>query len=183
MGSRVATLCDNNSLPLIGHFSHHINAVIWVVLFRFGVARTRTQVVDKSISLFQSIVPIIKSHTPAGASNKQFFHYGQLIENHRFSKFDYGKVRNMHKYGGTTAPNYSLGNCTVPVALFYSAQDRLAAADNVQRLAHELPNVLAVRRIRDDTFNHIDFVWAMDAKDLLYTYVLNLMHIAEWTNR
>lgn len=122
---------------------------------------------------------MIKSHTPAGASYKQFFHFGQLIENHRFSKFDYGKVKNIQRYGGTTAPDYSLEKCTVPVALFYSDQDRLAEADNVQRLAHKLPNVFALQRVRDDTFNHIDFVWATDAKELLYAYVFNLMHIAE----
>lgn len=133
------------------------------------------------MSSFQSIVPFIKSHSPAGASYKQFFHYTQLILNHRFSKYDYGKVRNIQKYGTAIAPNYSLENCKVPVALFYSEQDRLAEADNVRRLAHILPNVFAMQRVHDDTFNHLDFVWAMDAKDLVYANVSNLMHIAEST--
>lgn len=67
------------------------------------------------------------------------------------------------------------------MAIFYSDQDTLAETSNVLRLVHALPNVCAVRRVRDDTFNHLDFVWAMDAKDLLYKYIFNLMHVAEST--
>lgn len=110
------------------------------------------------------------------------FHYTQLIATNRFAQYDYGDALNVEKYGNCTPPDYSLDNCTAPVALFYSDQDTLARSANVQRLAQKLPNVIALRRIPDDTFNHIDFVWAADAKDFVYSSVLNLMYVADQTD-
>lgn len=174
VGLALPAICKNYLSPVVNSLSNHINAVNW------AFSGESIHFVQTFFS-FQSIVPLIKLHTPAGASYKQFSHYVQLIENGRFSKFDYGNAKNLQKYGNSTAPDYPLENCTVPMALFYSDLDTLARTDNVLRLVQALPNVFAVRQVRDDTFNHVDFVWAMDAKDLVYKHVSNLMHVAEST--
>lgn len=88
-------------------------------------------------------------------------------------------MQNLQKYGNATPPDYLLENCKVPVALFYSDQDKLADSVDVIRLFKELPNVFSNWRVRDKTFNHIDFVWAMDAKELVYDYILEYMQYFE----
>lgn len=82
-------------------------------------------------------------------------------------------------YNRSTPPEYNLKNCTAPVAIIYAEKDTLTSATDVRRLPHELPNVVAIRRVDDAIFNHLDFIWAMDAKELVYNYVLDWLKIAE----
>lgn len=125
------------------------------------------------------MIPVLTSHVPAGASMKQIYHYGQLIRSHRFCQYDYGLYRNLYIYGRQTPPSYNLKNCTVPIGIMYADRDTLAAAEDVVRLPYELPNVIQIRRVDDDTFNHIDFIWAVDAKELVYDYVIDWMKSME----
>lgn len=113
---------------------------------------------------------------------KQLFHYGQLIRNHRFCQYDYGLHRNLHIYHRAVPPDYNLKNCTAKVAIIYSEQDTIVAAEDIRRLPNELPNVVGIHRIDDDTFNHIDFVWASDAKELVYDYIIDWMKSIEGRN-
>lgn len=110
---------------------------------------------------------------------KQLFHYGQLIRSHRFCQFDYGTQRNIKMYHRQTPPDYNLKNCTASVGIIYADHDTLAAAADIRRLPKELPNVVDIRRVDDDTFNHIDFVWATDAKELVYDYIIDWMKTEE----
>lgn len=110
---------------------------------------------------------------------KQLFHYGQLIRSHRFCQFDYGLHRNLHIYNRPTPPDYNLKNCTAAVAIVYAEQDTTVAAEDIRRLPNELPNVVEIRRVDDDTFNHIDFIWASDAKELVYDYIIDTMKSIE----
>lgn len=110
---------------------------------------------------------------------KQLFHYGQLIRSHRFCQYDYGELRNLRVYNRTTPPDYNLKHCNARVAIIYADQDTLAAAEDVKRLPYDLPNVMAIHRVNDDTFNHIDFIWAMDAKELVYDYITEWMQLEE----
>lgn len=122
---------------------------------------------------------MIRSHTPAGASIRQLAHYGQLINNGRWAQFDFGPAKNLGRYGKVRSPDYSLRNVTAPVALFYSDQDELAASGDVVRLAAELPNLVISYKVRDKTFNHLDFVWGKDAKELCYDFLFDQMQNAE----
>lgn len=127
------------------------------------------------------MVPIIHGHVPNGAAVKQLFHYGQLIKSHRFRKFDYGVERNLKIYQRKTPPDYSLKNCTAKVAIFYADKDELVPVTDIQRLPAELPNVIKFHRVDDDIFNHVDFIWATDAKELVYNYLIDWMKDVEST--
>lgn len=109
----------------------------------------------------------------------QLIHFGQLVGNPRFRQYDYGVKRNLHIYNRSTPPEYNLKNCTARVAIFYADKDTLTAPQDVRRLPNELPNLIKLKRVEDDTFNHIDFVWAMDAKELVYDYVLDWIKMEE----
>lgn len=109
-------------------------------------------------------------------------HYGQLIRSHRFCQYDHGKDRNLQIYGRPTPPEYNLKNCTAKVALVYADADTLAAAEDVKRLPKKLPNVIKLNRVNDDTFNHVDFIWARDAKELVYDSIIDWMREVENEN-
>lgn len=71
------------------------------------------------------MLPVYFTNFPAGASTKQFVHYGQEINSQKFRKFDYGIVNNLNRYKSTEPPDYNISNITAPVALFYSDNDYL----------------------------------------------------------
>lgn len=110
---------------------------------------------------------------------RQLSHFGQLIRSPRFQKFDYGIKRNFFIYNRSTPPEYRLNRCTVHVGIIYSEHDSLNSPQDVRRLPKELPNVIAMHLVDDDTFNHIDFVWATDAKELVYDHVIDWMKMEE----
>lgn len=72
-------------------------------------------------------MPVILSHSPAGASTKTIIHYGQEITSGRFQYYDYGTKGNMNMYNRTTPPDYDLSKVNVPVGIFWSENDWLAS--------------------------------------------------------
>lgn len=117
----------------------------------------------------------METHVPNSASTKQFIHYGQLVQSDRFQNYDYGLKLNFRIYGQRTPREYRLGNTRVPVAIFYADNDKLVAAEDVQRLPNKLSNVIEINRVNDATFNHFDFPWAKDAKELVYNRIVELL--------
>lgn len=125
------------------------------------------------------MIPVIVGHTPAGASTDQLIHYGQLIRSGRFRQYDHGMVSNLLQYGKTRPPKYDLKNVRAPVALHYSSNDWLAEPVDVAELERGLGNLIGKFLVADPRFNHLDFVWAIDARPLLYNRVVEIMRIYE----
>lgn len=67
-------------------------------------------------------------------------------------------------------------NVKVPVYLFYAANDWLSDMKDVLRLYGELGNPKAAVLIPDLYFNHLDFIFGIDAKMLLYDNIVALMN-------
>lgn len=80
---------------------------------------------------------------------------------------------NMKHYNQVTPPIYDVTNVNVPVALYYGAQDWLATVSDVQFLRQNLPNI--VDDLNVEKYNHLDFIWALDAKQMVYDRMLQLM--------
>ncbi|XP_047004161.1 lipase 3-like [Schistocerca americana] len=123
----------------------------------------------------KTMLPVILSHTPGGASSKQFIHYGQEIKSGHFRQYDFGAFGNLQKYGSFWPPDYDLSKITAKVVLLYSSNDWLAAVKDVNRLYEKLPNCIFKFLVEQETFNHLDFLWAIHAKELVYDYVLHIM--------
>lgn len=124
---------------------------------------------------FQTILPVVLGHTPAGASTRQIIHFGQLYNSNEFLQFNFGWLQNRRIYGTKRPPAYNLTAITAPVFLHYSDNDWLSTPSDVERLMIELPVVVGRYRVPMKKFNHLDFVFANDANKLVYERLLNIM--------
>jgi len=61
------------------------------------------------------------------------------------------------------------------VALYYGQNDWLAPPEDVEMLHRELPNVVEKYLVKDKEFNHLDFIWGIDARELLWDRMLENM--------
>lgn len=125
--------------------------------------------------MLQTLLPTLLAHMPAGASVKTLTHYGQLIRSKTFQRYDYGMVRNMWHYGSLRPPAYNLGNVRVPVSLHYSDNDWVASPTDVLSLYDTLPNRMGHFRVKLAEFNHVDFLWGVDAPSLVYETVTEIL--------
>ncbi|KAH0955978.1 hypothetical protein HN011_008776 [Eciton burchellii] len=128
-----------------------------------------------SNQLDKSMLSLILGHFPAGSSTKQVWHFANIIHSGLFRKFDYGVKTNLKLYGSTQPPKYTLERVKVPVALFYSDNDLVIHHKDVQKLANTLPNVIEVKKVTYEKFNHIDYIWGRDARTLLYNNIVTLL--------
>lgn len=124
-------------------------------------------------------MPILTAHAPAGASLRQLYHFGHLINNDRFCQYDYGFFQNWIVYGWATPSDYNLANCTTKIALIYSDGDTLVPAEDVLRLSKQLPNLMAIHRVSDNTFGHMDFMWSAEATELAYNHIFDWLKAEE----
>ncbi|XP_015920104.1 gastric triacylglycerol lipase [Parasteatoda tepidariorum] len=114
-------------------------------------------------------------HTPAGSSTRSVVHYGQMVNSKKFLKYDYGKKKNLLHYNQTTPPEYFTENITTNVALFWSVNDKLADPQDVHLLEGRLKTLVSSIRVNSSDWNHLDFVWGLDARSLVYEGVLSLL--------
>ncbi|KAI8438120.1 hypothetical protein MSG28_010748 [Choristoneura fumiferana] len=106
-----------------------------------------------------------------GSSLKQFAHYGQNIKDRAFRRWDHGIIRNRVLYGSITPPSYNLRLITVDVTMHYTVSDNLLDERDVLAMAADMPNTVA-RKVERESFSHIDFVAALDARELVTNYII-----------
>ncbi|XP_046748745.1 lipase 3-like [Diprion similis] len=122
-----------------------------------------------------SMLPTVVKHMPAGASTRQLIHYAQEVKSGKFRQWDYGLLCNLWHYGTLTPPDYELGKITAPVHLLYSNNDWMASTEDVKLLYTELGNPIEMYRILDEKWNHLDFIFGIDAKELVYDHILDVL--------
>ncbi|KDR16428.1 Lipase 3 [Zootermopsis nevadensis] len=125
-----------------------------------------------SSQLNRTLLPVILGHTPAGASTKSVVHYGQEVGSGKFRKYDHGLIGNLFTYGHISPPEYDLKKVTAPVFLYYSDNDWLAAVKDVDELSKKLPKSPQKIHVKLESFNHLDYLWAIDAESLVYDEVI-----------
>ncbi|KAL7053067.1 hypothetical protein AAHC03_025986 [Spirometra sp. Aus1] len=118
-------------------------------------------------------LPVYIAHTPAGASVRNMVHYFQSIFHGKFQGFDFGKEGNMRHYNQPVPPVYGLSNLDIPLKLYWGGDDWLSAPEDVRRLLAELPKRPYIRDMYLPHYNHLEFVWGMDAARLIYSDILD----------
>ncbi|XP_023012207.2 lipase 3 [Leptinotarsa decemlineata] len=113
---------------------------------------------------------------PGGSSLKEFRHYAQGISTGKFRQYNYGIMANFEKYKNGTPPEYDLKRIKTPVALFYGQNDWLVNVKDEDKLKSELTNVVDNYLIKNEHFNHGDFIFSGDANSLVNFYVINTLN-------
>ncbi|XP_034831227.1 lipase 1-like [Maniola hyperantus] len=122
-----------------------------------------------------TMLPVILGHYPAGIALRQIAHYGQSIFGRDFRRYDHGPVVNRRIYGFAIPPRIDLSRVSAPVYLHYSESDPLADVRDVERLFRELGNLAGRVRVPRKIFSHVDFVWGINAKTLVYDGIIRAM--------
>ncbi|KAJ8727854.1 hypothetical protein PYW08_016239 [Mythimna loreyi] len=121
----------------------------------------------------KTLLPVFLAHLGTGTSWKTAVHFSQEILSGKFQKFDYGFLNNWRVYGAGSPPEYDLSKVTAPIKLFWSKNDLLSSEKDVRELYNKLPSKPEMFLVPDEKFNHLDYLWAIDAPRLLNQEILN----------
>ena len=121
-------------------------------------------------------IPRYAGHAPAGTSSRNIIHWAQLLRDKQLQRFDYGSPElNMKHYNSSTPPQYDISALSVPTALFAGGNDFLADPRDVVWLEGQLRPGVLVKNVFYDDYNHLDFVWGIDANERVYDHLISLV--------
>ncbi|KAL6475168.1 hypothetical protein MHYP_G00162080 [Metynnis hypsauchen] len=95
-------------------------------------------------------IPMYITHSPAGTSVQNMVHWTQL-----------------------TPPQYNVKDMKVPTVLWSGGQDILANPRDIAMLLTQIPNLVHHHRI--EHWGHLDFIWGLDAPNMMYNELIKLM--------
>ncbi|BHF74485.1 hypothetical protein SprV_0501757100 [Sparganum proliferum] len=79
----------------------------------------------------------------------------------------------MPHYNQPVPPVYGLNNLDIPMKLYWGGDDWLSAPEDVRRLLAELSKRPYIRDMYLPHYNHVEFMWGMDAGKLIYSDILD----------
>jgi lysosomal acid lipase/cholesteryl ester hydrolase len=123
-------------------------------------------------NLNQTRLPVYLSHTPAGTSVRDVYHYAEEYKSGKFQMYDFGspEANAEHYQGMTTPPLYNLTDFHVPVYTYAGSNDWIADPEDVYSL---LPQLKSLKRsITIEGYNHMDFIWGINANEKLYEDII-----------
>ncbi|CAK9799472.1 Lipase 3 [Anthophora quadrimaculata] len=123
-----------------------------------------------------SMMPVISTHVPAGASSKMVFHYVQEMRSGYFRQFDYGEAANMLKYNNLEPPSYDVSKIKVPHTIVCASNDWLSQPADVDQLISKLSIKPTVYKVPYENFNHVDYLFAINASKLVYEPLIRMIN-------
>ncbi|XP_061561250.1 gastric triacylglycerol lipase [Phycodurus eques] len=125
------------------------------------------------LNLNMSRTAVYTTHCPAGTSVQNMLHWAQAVDSGKLSAFDFGTEGNMKRYNQTTPPQYRVQDMKVPTAVFSGGHDTLADPKDVALLLTQVSNVVFHQHIPH--WDHLDFIWGLDAPQLMFPAILKLL--------
>lgn len=156
---------------LVCDFSSHTNALCGRVL---------TSIAGPTNHLNQTRVPNYFQYFPSIASTWSVVQFGQWYRTNRFAYFDYGLIENYHKYGQYSVPEYRLENIPQDynITIFHGSTDGFVSEKDTRKLIDQLLSYrinVTEYRIPSDTWNHLDFLFGIDAGRLVYEPTIQML--------
>lgn len=163
-------MCSNILFLIGGWDSQHFNYV------RFFFFHVLIVIFCNKFSSPQTLMDAVMETHPAGSSTGQLIHYLQEKESGHFRKYDYGKLKNKRVYGTKVPPDYRIENIhpETPIHFYYSDNDYFAAVSDVHRMADHLADNVELHRVIYTDYNHLDYLWAENIKEVIYSCIVDL---------
>uniref|UniRef100_G1P0R4 Lipase n=2 Tax=Myotis lucifugus TaxID=59463 RepID=G1P0R4_MYOLU len=125
-------------------------------------------------NLNMSRMDVYMSHSPTGSSIQNILHIKQLYRSDEFRAYDWGsEAENMRHYNQSRPPLYDLTAMTVPTAIWVGGNDVLVTIQDAARVLPQIRNLRYFQLLPD--WNHVDFIWGLDAPERMYSKILDLM--------
>ncbi|NXM67071.1 LIPK Lipase, partial [Serilophus lunatus] len=120
-----------------------------------------------------SRVDVYLGHIPAGASVQNILHWLQGVQKGALRAFDGGPTYNSLRYRQEGSPSYDVKSMEVPTAVWNGGVDCLADPRDTALLLPQIKNLVHHKLIPH--WNHIDFIMGLDAAEILYQEMLDIM--------
>ncbi|GMS82114.1 hypothetical protein PENTCL1PPCAC_4289, partial [Pristionchus entomophagus] len=117
------------------------------------------------------------SHYPGSSSLRNFAHWGQMIWRDKTGMYDFGSVgKNKIHYGQSSPPIYNFSNIrNVSIHLYYSANDAVATADDVEMLKTQLRGNVVKEAIHVPGYSHNDFIAGTTLKTEILDRIIDII--------
>ncbi|XP_031108183.1 triacylglycerol lipase 2-like [Ipomoea triloba] len=145
---------------------------------KFGANAYITERGCQNCCVNSSRTVILLEHEPQSTATKNLIHIAQMVREGSITMYDYGSENENNKhYGQSSPPAYAMANIPddFPLFLSYGGQDYLSDVNDIKILLDQLHNhngdKLLVKFIED--YAHADFVFGVNAKQLVYDDVTN----------
>ncbi|KAF4019060.1 hypothetical protein G4228_011048 [Cervus hanglu yarkandensis] len=141
------------------------------------IAFSTNPTLAEKIKVFYALAPVATVKYTQSLFNKLALipHFlFKAVKSGRFQAFDWGTpFQNLMHYHQPTPPIYHLTAMNVPIAVWNGGKDLLADTQDVYLLLSKLSNLIYHKEIPN--YNHLDFIWATDAPQEVYSEVVSLM--------
>nr|XP_004653259.1 lysosomal acid lipase/cholesteryl ester hydrolase [Jaculus jaculus]XP_044989127.1 lysosomal acid lipase/cholesteryl ester hydrolase [Jaculus jaculus]XP_044989128.1 lysosomal acid lipase/cholesteryl ester hydrolase [Jaculus jaculus]XP_044989129.1 lysosomal acid lipase/cholesteryl ester hydrolase [Jaculus jaculus]XP_044989130.1 lysosomal acid lipase/cholesteryl ester hydrolase [Jaculus jaculus] len=125
-------------------------------------------------NLNMSRVDVYASHGLAGTSVQDMIHWTQISRSQKFQAFDWGSsAKNFLHYNQSYPPKYNVKDMLVPTALWSGDHDQLADVNDIKILMTQITNLVYHKRLPE--WEHLDFLWGLDAPWRVYNEMISLM--------
>ncbi|XP_061373881.1 triacylglycerol lipase 1 [Gastrolobium bilobum] len=127
-----------------------------------------SSITGKNCCFNESRVAFYLEQEPHPSSSKNLCHLFQMIRKGTFSKYDYGKLKNLKEYGKLKPPKFDLSRIpkSLPLWMAYGENDALADINDFQHTLKDLPSTPELVYLKN--YGHIDFILSLQAKQDLY---------------
>lgn len=103
-------------------------------------------------------------------------HFFQQTISNRFQQFDYGLLGNLAIYRSIYPPKYHLEKIAIPVVFYVGEKDDLVTVEDSKKcLDHMSSNIYRDLKVIEN-MDHMNFVYAWEAKSMVYDEVLRDVH-------